>query len=53
LTAGWKPQEIIISGAVCGVLGWLAIWLSKHVRGVATAYDGDPRAIEATTASEV
>lgn len=53
LTAGWKPKEIIISGAVCGVLGWLAIWLSKHVRGVATAYDRDARAIEAPTASHV
>ncbi|MGH9717764.1 MAG: MFS transporter [Candidatus Acidiferrales bacterium] len=51
LGAGWRPREIIISGAVCGVLGWLAIFLSKHVRGVVTAYDAEPRAIEATTAS--
>ena len=38
---GWKPREIIISGAVCGLCGWLAILLSKQVRGVATAYTPD------------
>lgn len=42
LGAGWKPKEIIMSGAICGVLGWLAIWLSKRIRGVVTAYDVDP-----------
>ena len=53
LTAGWRPREIIISGAACGVLGWLAILLSKHVRGAATPYDADPRPIEATAANQV
>ncbi len=37
LGAGWAPKEIIASVAVCGMLGWLAILLSKSVRGVATA----------------
>jgi AAHS family 4-hydroxybenzoate transporter-like MFS transporter len=41
LGAGWKPKEIIISGAICGLLGWLAVWLSKRVRGVVTAYDSE------------
>lgn len=41
LGAGWKPKEIIISAAVCGLLGFLAIWLSKLVHGVATAYDAE------------
>jgi AAHS family 4-hydroxybenzoate transporter-like MFS transporter len=39
LGAGWKPKEIIASAAVCGMLGWLAILLSKYIRGVTTAYD--------------
>jgi AAHS family 4-hydroxybenzoate transporter-like MFS transporter len=41
LGVGWKPKEIIISSAVCGLLGWLAIWLSKRVHGVVTAYDSE------------
>ncbi|MGA9884341.1 MAG: MFS transporter [Candidatus Acidiferrales bacterium] len=40
--AGWSPKEIIVSGAICGVLGWLAIWLSKFLRGVSTAYQAEP-----------
>lgn len=51
LGAGWHPRGIIMSGAVCGVLGWLAIFLSKHVRGVATAYDSEPQAGEAGSPS--
>jgi MFS transporter, AAHS family, 4-hydroxybenzoate transporter len=42
LGAGWKPKEIILSAAICGMLGFAAIWLSKLVRGVATAYDSEP-----------
>jgi AAHS family 4-hydroxybenzoate transporter-like MFS transporter len=53
LGAGWHPREIIMSGAICGVLGWLAIFLSKYVRGVATPYDIEPRADAAATASRV
>jgi len=53
LSAGWRPKEIIISGALCGILGWLAIWLSKHVRGVVTAYDSAPAIIETPTTSEI
>ncbi len=51
LKVGWSPKEIIVSGAVCGVLGWLAIWLSKHVRGAVTAYQSDMTPIAATPAS--
>ncbi len=51
LEAGWRPKEIIMSGALCGLLGWLAIWLSKRVRGVATAYQPDMTPIAATPAS--
>jgi MFS transporter, AAHS family, 4-hydroxybenzoate transporter len=46
LGAGWIPREIILSAAVCGLFGWLAIWLSKYVRGVATAYTADPQSAE-------
>jgi AAHS family 4-hydroxybenzoate transporter-like MFS transporter len=42
LGAAWKPREIILSAAVCGLLGFLAILASKFVRGVSTAYDAEP-----------
>ncbi|MDE3168509.1 MAG: MFS transporter [Acidobacteriota bacterium] len=41
LGAGWKPREIIISSAVCGLLGCLAILASKFSRGVTSPYDDD------------
>ncbi|MGH9686463.1 MAG: MFS transporter [Candidatus Acidiferrales bacterium] len=41
LGAGWSPKEIILSAAVCGLLGWIAILSSKLVRGVSTPYDAD------------
>lgn len=41
LGAGWKPREIILSAAVCGLLGCLAILSGKLVRGVTTPYDPD------------
>lgn len=50
LGAGWHPRGIIMSGAVCGVLGWLAIFVSRYARGAATPYDGEPHADSATTA---
>ncbi len=49
LGAGWHPRGIIMSGAVCGVLGWLAIFLSRYVRGAAMPYDAEPQAADATT----
>ncbi len=39
LGAGWAPKEIILSSAICGLLGFLAILSSKFIRGVATAYE--------------
>jgi AAHS family 4-hydroxybenzoate transporter-like MFS transporter len=41
LTAGWKPRELMFSGAVCGLCAALAIWFSKQIRGTATAYTRD------------
>ena len=38
LAHGWAPRQIIISGSVCGIFGWLAIRMSKLVQRNATAY---------------
>ncbi|HXQ27020.1 MAG TPA: MFS transporter [Candidatus Acidoferrales bacterium] len=41
LTIGWKPREILLSGALSAVFAWIAIALSKSVRKNATAYTRD------------
>jgi AAHS family 4-hydroxybenzoate transporter-like MFS transporter len=41
LTVGWKPRELMLSGALCGLCASLAIWFSKRIRGTATAYTPD------------
>jgi AAHS family 4-hydroxybenzoate transporter-like MFS transporter len=42
LSIGWRPRHILLSGALCGACAWLAIWLSKRVRGNPTAYSPEP-----------
>lgn len=46
LKAKWRPREIILSAAICGLLGFLAILASKLSRTVKTPYDADTAAAE-------
>jgi MFS transporter, AAHS family, 4-hydroxybenzoate transporter len=47
LGAGWRPREIILCAAVCGLLGFLAILASKLSRGVTMPYQADTAPAEA------
>jgi len=38
LAIGWKPGQMLLSGAVAAVFAWIAILLSDRIRGHATAY---------------
>jgi MFS transporter, AAHS family, 4-hydroxybenzoate transporter len=41
MTIGWKAHQLLLSGALCGFAGALAIWLSFRIHGSATAYARD------------
>jgi AAHS family 4-hydroxybenzoate transporter-like MFS transporter len=41
LLAGWRPEQMLLSGAIFAVCAWLSIWLSNRVGGRATAYASD------------
>jgi MFS transporter, AAHS family, 4-hydroxybenzoate transporter len=43
LTAGWKPRQILMWGALSAVCACIAIGLSKFARGSANAYASEPK----------
>ena len=45
LSMGWKPEQILLSGAVAAALAWLAIFLSKRIGGRLSAYSAAPDVI--------
>jgi AAHS family 4-hydroxybenzoate transporter-like MFS transporter len=38
LSAGWRPDQILLSAAAAALCAWITIWASDRVRGYATPY---------------